>query len=168
MKTLNKVLNIFEDGLIATLLFSATILLFANVILRKYFNSSTTWAEEAIRYAMIWITFIGGSVCARNYLHVGIDLVAENSTPKVKKILTAIAEILSAIFSFILAYFGYENTMLVFETSQLSPALRMPMWIVYVSIPIGCTIMAIRFIVNFWKTINDKIDKDEQPDFRTL
>lgn len=168
MKKLNKALNMFEDGLIAILLFSATVLLFVNVILRKYFNSSTTWAEEAIRYAMIWITFIGGSVCARNYLHVGIDLVAENSSPKIKKILNAIAELSSAVFSFILAYFGYENTRLVLETSQLSPALRMPMWLIYISIPIGCTIMGIRFIVNFWKTINDKSDKDDTPDFRTL
>lgn len=168
MKKLTKAWGFIEESLTGVLLFSATVLLFVNVLMRYFFKSSTTWAEEVIRYAMIWITFIGGSLCARDYLHVGINLIAENSPPVVAKALNAIAEFFSALFSFVIAYLSYENTKLVFETSQLSPALRMPMWIVYISLPIGCTIMGFRFIYNIWKTINDKNIKDDTPDIRML
>lgn len=168
MKSIVKIWGKIEESLTGALLFSATILLFVNVIMRYFFKSSTTWAEEVIRYMMIWITFIGGSLCTRDYLHVGITLLAENSTPKVAKILTALAEIVSGIFSFIIAYYSLENTLLVLKTSQLSSALRMPMWIVYISLPIGCTFMGIRFIHNVWKTIKDKNIKDDTPDFRML
>ncbi|KAB3529719.1 TRAP transporter small permease [Alkaliphilus serpentinus] len=166
---MNKVLVRFEEGLIAFLLLAATILLFTNVILRYVFSNSPTWAEEVIRYIMIWITFIGGSVCVRNYLHVGIDIFVSNAPPKIKKLLMMLAELVSALFCFIITYYGYENTMLVINTSQKSPALYMPMWFVYIAIPIGSFLMAIRFGINAWKTATDRLDdNNDKLDMSTL
>ncbi len=169
MKKTNKIFSLFEESLIAFLLFGATILLFVNVVLRYVFSSSPTWAEEVIRYTMIWITFIGGSVCVRNYLHVGIDIFVVNAPSTVKKTLTVLSELASSLFCFIITYYGYENTMLVIDTSQKSPALYMPMWIVYIAMPLGTFLMAIRFAVNAWKTATGRIDDDnDKLDMSTL
>ena len=58
---IDKVLFGFEGYLTGLLLLGSTLLLFVNVFLRYVFHSSTTWAEEAIRYAIIWVTFIGSA-----------------------------------------------------------------------------------------------------------
>ena len=39
---------------------------------------------------------------------------------------------------------------------QRSPAMLLPMWIVYISIPLGCLLMTIRFTVAGVRTLSDK------------
>lgn len=169
MKQIDKILSRFEEGLTGFLLIITTLILFSNVVLRYGFSSSPTWAEEVIRYGMIWVTFIGGSICARNKLHVGIDIFLSYFKPLPRLILEVTAELLSALFCAILTYLSYLNTMLVFETVQRSPALMMPIWIVYIAMPIGAFLMTVRFIQSAWKTANNKHTKNSDPlDMSTL
>jgi C4-dicarboxylate transporter, DctQ subunit len=163
MKSLFKLIEKIENSLITVLLFSTTVLLFVNVVLRYVFKSSTTWAEEVIRYAIVWVTFIGGSVCVRNKLHVGIDIFVSNMPLKVKKIFLVIADIFSAFFCGFITFYGYENTMLVVDTAQKSAAMMMPMWIVYMAMPIGSLLMTIRFLANAWKVFKDTSDDNKDP-----
>ena len=86
---IDKVLFGFEGYLTGLLLLGSTLLLFVNVFLRYVFHSSTTWAEEAIRYAIICVTFIGNSICARRGSHVGIDIFAQLMPPLGRKIVLA-------------------------------------------------------------------------------
>jgi C4-dicarboxylate transporter, DctQ subunit len=163
MKSLFKSIDKIENGLISVLLFSTTILLFVNVVLRYVFKSPTTWAEEIIRYAIVWVTFIGSSVCARNKLHVGIDIFVANMPIKIKKMLLILADLFSAFFCLFITFYGFQNTMLVVDTAQRSPAMLMPMWIVYISMPIGAFLMTIRFLINGWKILKDVNDDNKDP-----
>ena len=54
-----------EEFFCASAILLTTVVLFVNVVLRYGFSASTSWAEELIRYLMIWITFIGGCVWNR-------------------------------------------------------------------------------------------------------
>ena len=161
LKRIDKILTDFEEVLNGSFLIAATLLLFVNIVLRYFFHSATTWAEEAIRYAMIWITFFGGSICARNKMHVGIDIFAQMAPPVLKKIMLVTAQLSAALFTALLTIYSFELTMLLVETSQKSPALMMPMWIVYVSMPLGGALMTIRFIVAAYKVYKEKPDDVE-------
>jgi C4-dicarboxylate transporter, DctQ subunit len=163
MKSLLKSIEKIENSIITVLLFSTTILLFVNVVMRYVFKNSTTWAEEVIRYAIVWVTFIGGSVCARNKLHVGIDIFVANMPLKIKKILLILADLCSAFFCAFITFYGYQNTMLVVDTAQKSPAMLMPMWIVYMAMPLGALLMTIRFLINGWKILKDVNDDNKDP-----
>ncbi|KUO51827.1 MAG: hypothetical protein APF76_02750 [Desulfitibacter sp. BRH_c19] len=146
MSKLDKVLTSIEENINGALLLSATIVLFVNVVLRYVFKNSTTWAEEAIRYAIVWVTFFGGSLCARKRMHVGIDIFVQMAPPLAKKILMACAQLSAALFTALITYFGIVSTQLVIETAQKSPAMLMPMWIVYIAMPLGSALMTIRFV----------------------
>ena len=74
-----KILNKIEDVFCAVSLLLTTLILFVNVVLRYVFSASTSWAEEMIRYLMIWITFIGGSVCVRHSAHIRMDFLLRYS-----------------------------------------------------------------------------------------
>lgn len=65
-KTLTERLVWLEDNILAIIVFAITILLFVNVVLRyanRYFVELPTisWAEEAIRYGIIWTTFLAAA-----------------------------------------------------------------------------------------------------------
>lgn len=147
MQKIDKVLSTGESILTGTLILASVIVLFVNVIARYFFSAASSWAEEAIRYVCIWITFVGGSQCAKAGTHVGIDLVVQILPASAKRIVAALGQFIAAIFTAICVYAGYLSTQLVVTTNQKSPAMLMPMWIVYICVPLGCLLMSIRFII---------------------
>ncbi len=161
--------NVFEEGLSAMLMISSTLILFVNVVLRYLFHNSTTWAEEVIRYSIIWVTFVGGSVCAKQGEHIGIELFTTLLPPKANKALRVFANLIAAVFVAIFAVYAFKLTMQVIQLNQRSPAIYMPMWIVYSSMPLGGFLMAARFLelaYKTWKGSEEAGDKD--PDLLKL
>lgn len=155
----NKLINLlnkFEEWVNGAILLGATGILFVNVILRYIFHNSTSWAEEAIRYIIIWVTFFGGSICARQGDHVGIELFTSMTPPAVQKALKILADLLSIIFLILLTYYGWLAMRTVIITDQRSPAMLMPMWIVYLALPLGSAFMAFRFICILIQRFKDK------------
>ncbi|MFT6642156.1 MAG: C4-dicarboxylate transporter DctQ subunit, partial [Flavobacteriaceae bacterium] len=73
--------------MIGGLLASASLILFANVVARYVFNWGVPWAEELVRYEIIWMVFIGGSVAVRKGIHIGIDILATVSPPKTQTVI---------------------------------------------------------------------------------
>src|SRR5689334_25384467 len=58
-KAFDKLLLSANRGAVIALLAAMAIMVFANVALRFLTDHSILWVEEASRYAMVWLTFIG-------------------------------------------------------------------------------------------------------------
>ena len=141
-----RLLNRFEEFFCGMALLTTTIVLFLNVVLRYVFKSSTSWAEELIKYLMIWIAFIGGSICVRQGKHVSIDFFYEFLSIKSKKVLAIIIHLIAIMFCSVMVYYGFKIILFIMKTGQVSPALQIPMWIPYLAIPLGFVLMLLRFI----------------------
>lgn len=136
-----------EEFFIGSALLAATALLFVNIILRYFFSANTTWAEEFIRYAMIWITFIGASVCFRRGIHVGVDLLMNSLKRTGQKYLTVYINILSIIFMGFLVKFGVDLVLFSINTGQITPSLKINMYWIYLAIPVGATLSIIHLVL---------------------
>lgn len=145
MKSANKVLSKVEQYFIAILLLAVAVILFINVVLR-FFGTSIMWAEELARYAIVWITFVGASVCVYKGAHIGVDVIMNILGEKSKKILSLILVLFSLIFSLTFTYFSLKITMNVHGTNQVSSTLGVPMYIVYAAMPVGGILMSIRYL----------------------
>lgn len=77
LNKLEKGLTHAENAVNGFLILAGVLVLFVNIIARAVFHNASSWAEEAIRYSIIWVTFFGGSQCAKAGNHVGIDLVIQ-------------------------------------------------------------------------------------------
>lgn len=143
---LMKFLEKLEDTFCALALLVTALVLFANVVLRYVFSASTSWAEELIRYLMIWITFIGGSVCVRKGAHIRMDFLLTMLPARVASALTRLVFLISAVFCGLLFWYSLRLVMFTVELEQMSPALEIPMWIPYVAMPLGSALMCFRFL----------------------
>lgn len=155
LEKIDKALSGFEDYLTGFLLLSCTIVLFVNVVLRYFFHSATQWAEEAIRYAIVWVTFVGGSICARKGSHVGIDIFAQAMPPFGKKLVLCAGQVAAGVFMAACTYLGWRIFMMVVQTGQKSAAMLMPMSIVYFSMPLGfalTTVQSFAAAVRLWRS----------------
>lgn len=148
-----KLLGRFEEAFCGTALLATTVILFINVVLRYVFKASTSWAEEVIKYLMIWITFIGGSICVRRGAHVSIDFFMAYLSEKMRKAVSALVFVVSICFTLTMTYYGVTVISFTIKTAQVSPALQIPMWIPYLSVPFGFSLMSLRLIQEFIKLI---------------
>ncbi|QNB46318.1 TRAP transporter small permease subunit [Thermanaerosceptrum fracticalcis] len=142
-----------EEWFCGLALFSTTIILFINVVLRYVFRSSTTWAEELIRYIMVWIAFIGGSICVRKNLHVAIDFFLYFIGPKGKRIMAILVNLVCFVFSAMMVRLGWQLVSFTMSKNQVAPALGIPMYLPYLALPLGFILMTIRFGQNIYKQV---------------
>ncbi|PIE55605.1 MAG: C4-dicarboxylate ABC transporter substrate-binding protein [Dethiosulfovibrio peptidovorans] len=137
-----RILNKIEAYFCGTALILTSLIIFVNVVLRYVFHASTSWAEEAVKYLMIWITFIGGSICFRKGLHVSIDFFLSYISESARRIVAAAVLAVCLVFVIFMIYYGFRLVLFNFSTGQVSPALRLPMWIPYLAIPLGFLLMS--------------------------
>ncbi|EHM13870.1 TRAP transporter small permease [Jonquetella anthropi] len=134
MKYVNHATKIF----LATCLLFAIILLFVNVTLRYFFKSAIFWAEETLRYLIVWITFIGSSMCIREESHIAIDVLSNVLSRKGKCILKILLNVVGIIFGAILLIVSFKFIQKVYTTNQVSSTIgNMPMYVIYLCFPIG-------------------------------
>lgn len=137
MKNVKNVLVKFEEYFLSVMLLATTLVLFVNVLLRYFLNASQPWAEEFIRYAMIWISFLAASTCFRNGMHYGVDLILRVKSKTFVRIARIFIELCCLVFSVFLLKYGWEAAMFNLKNGQVSPALRMPTGYVYLIMPIS-------------------------------
>ncbi len=154
-------LDKLEEYFCGAALLTATLIVFTNVILRYVFKSGTSWAEELVKYLMIWITFIGSSICVRKHAHVSIDFFYEMLPVKSKRLATIVVDIIALFFTVSMAFYGSKLVIFSISTGQVSPALQLPMWIPYVAIPLGFVLMSLRLAQNLYAQVFMKVHVSE-------
>lgn len=135
----------FERLFCSLALLVTALVLFINVALRYLFNSSTSWAEELIRYLMVWITFIGTSLCVRQSAHIRMDFLLGRFSERTKRAVGRVVFGLSALFCLALTWYGVRLTAFSYRMGQTSPALGIPIWAVYLCVPVGSFMAAWQF-----------------------
>lgn len=136
-----------EEYFIGIMLLAITGIIFANVILRYAFQSSLSWAEEFARYGVIWITFIGGSVCVYRGLHIAVDVWSELLSTRVNRWWLTGVHALSAATCGAFVWYSTQLVIKAIHTNQKTIALGLPMWLVYSAMTVGGTLMLFRFLM---------------------
>jgi C4-dicarboxylate transporter DctQ subunit len=153
---LNQISNRLEKGFLAGAIITCSLLLFLNVVMRYVFLLPIYWAEEFVRYLMVWLIFIGASQVTQWGGHVAVDIVPRVLSKRGNAILAFAVNLICILFCMILAYLSLQQMLRVMRAGQISPALEIPMWIAYLSIPAGTILMLIRFLQQFWRRIQGK------------
>lgn len=130
------------NGWVLILLLAAmSILIFTNVSLRYLTNASIIWADEAARYMMIWMTFLGSGLVLRTGGHVAITNLHDISAPIIQRLLRLIVTLLLLAFFVMFIWKGMEYALLM--QRQLTPATRISFTWIYAAMPVGFLLMAI-------------------------
>lgn len=156
MRKLDAVISRAEEILIGLLILSASVILFANVIARYVFNDGFSWAEELVRYEIVWMVLLGASVAARQGIHIGVDIMRRFSPPPMAKAVTLLVHAISIAFCVFLVVYGVQLTEQTHRFGQVSSALQAPMWAIQLAIPVGGLLMGIRFTQHFFRTLFDR------------
>ena len=143
---INRLLDHFEEFLIASFMAAATLITFTAVVMRYTTGSGIDWAQELTIYLFIWMAKFGAAYGVRTGIHIGVDFVVNAARPSFKRFLIITAMSLGVVFTGVIAFFGARWVIFIYGTGQISPDLEWPMWVIYLAIPFGSGLMCYRFI----------------------
>jgi C4-dicarboxylate transporter DctQ subunit len=166
MERLSKIYEAIEDWTAGLLLTGGLMLLFINVLGRYVFNFSFTWVEEVAVYMVIWGALIGASVALRDNHHIRVDMVYMLFPSSVQRIINIFANIVGLSFSAFVTYYGLFLVQKMMMTGQLSSGVGIPLWIVYMILPIFGFLLGARFITRLVRLLRGlpETDKEENPE----
>ncbi|WP_116124796.1 TRAP transporter small permease [Lewinella sp. IMCC34183] len=100
------------------------------VFTRYVMSNQASWSEELARFLLIWIGILGAAYASGQRLHLSIDLL--NNKP------VRLIAVLIILFAFgVLVLGGSRLVLLTAELGQRSPALGIPMSLIYSVVPIS-------------------------------
>ena len=147
-----------EEWILAVSLGFIVLLVIAQVISRYIVTFPMGWSVELSRYILIWIAWISASYAVQHNTHIRVEILKDRLSRKYKKILELIILVLWFAFALFLAIAGTHFTMSVGKTTQYSPSLEMPMWIVYLGVPIAGLLMSIRLFQQVMIILRNGVD----------
>ena len=116
------------------ILAAMAVMVFLNVALRFATDRSILWVEEASRYLMIWLTFLGIGPVLRYGGHLGIDSLQEMLPRHAASIRACVFALLAGFFAFMI-WVGVRYAAFAWE--QTTPVMGIPIGAVYLAMPIG-------------------------------
>ncbi|SET82178.1 TRAP transporter small permease [Paracoccus homiensis] len=131
----------------ALALFTFMILIVGLQFFTRYaLNDSLAWTEEAARYCLIMLTFLGSAICVRQGSHLLIGVIFRHLPRPAIKPLAMFNELAMAGFFGGLAWLGL--TMIERTSRQMMITLPFPKSYAYTVITLGCGLAMLYGIVN--------------------
>ena len=118
---------------------------FLQVFSRYVIGNAITWTDECARYCYIWLDILGAAVLVYQGGHAVVDILSKKLKGLAKKIHDTFCYVVLGYMGVIFAAFGYKLCQVTI--AQKSPALKLPMGLVYGVLPI-CGVLIGLFTVN--------------------
>jgi C4-dicarboxylate transporter DctQ subunit len=143
-----------EKFIVGVLALCATLVSFWAVIARYILHNPPDWGEEVVIYLIIWAVFITASILAAEKGHVAATLIVERFPMKTRRYLAVFNGVVAFAFCVAVSILGFRivSAAYVFDERSLT-ALRFPVWIPYLSVAAGCTLVALRYVVRVYRLV---------------
>lgn len=133
-KTIDKILANFLVIIMAVMVLNVL----WQVASRFILGSPSSFTDELARYLMIWVGILGAAYISGRNMHVAIDVLPTRLSQPTQKRLMFIVRILIILFCLLAMVIGGSRLVYItYVLGQNSPALQVPLAVVYAVIPIS-------------------------------
>jgi TRAP-type C4-dicarboxylate transport system permease small subunit len=145
-----------EEFMMATGVILMAINTIANVISRFIFNHSIIFAEELNSVFILLVTFAGVGYAARHGRHIRMSAIYDHMSDKKRKLLMILITGVTALCMLFLAWFSVEYIINIQSKGRVMPALGVPVYIVYLWVPIGFFVTGVQYALTMIKNLQEK------------
>jgi len=161
---LNKVIKFldehFEEYFMGVFLIGISCVMFLQIIMR-FIGASLPWAEESCRYLYIGSVFLSMSFTIKKGIILRVDLLLSKLPNIIHKIVEIILQLVNIAFFIFMTYYSIITVDGIKISAQTSPAMELPMYLVYMIIPIGCFLAVVRSVQQLYLVVKNKVVKEE-------
>lgn len=161
MNRFSRIFQNIEEYVLGLSILALAIYACVQVFTRYALNFSFTSYEEIGRYTCVFITFLGASLGIKRSSHFAMTALTDRLPYRTAHVISALVWLISAVFFFVVTYYGVIHCIKQYRFETISPALRIPMYIPFLPIPAFFTIMGFRSLWKVYQDIRDTIKGEE-------
>lgn len=154
-RSLFNVIHRVEEFLIAWAMILIAGLTIANVISRTVFDYPLAFAEELTQFLIILVCFVGLSYAASQGRHIRMTALYDLLPLRPRKVLMIVIAAVTGALMFFLAYASLAYIHIIRDLGPVSPVLRLPLYIVYFSVPLGLVLAGIQYVLTVIRNLTD-------------
>ena len=125
----------------------ATGIMLLEAISRSALAHSYFWAEESVRYLMIWAFFLTLGCAGRAGHMIRTEMLVERLSPGLRRAVNIVTTALGVLFSAILLYASVPQVLRYRSMGMMTESnLDLQMWVLFLAMPIGAILMGIYYI----------------------
>ena len=130
------------------MLLAMTIVIGVMVFMRYVMGIGIRWANELALLLQVWFTFIAMALGVRKRLHISINIMPENLSPKLSWILDKFHSLVIAGIGLVMVYYGRE---LVISTMRsVLPAMGLRSGYLYLALPVGGALILLEALADLF------------------
>ena len=127
-----------------------------NVIARFVFGDSIMFSGELNRILIIMITFAGIGYAARHGRHIRMSAIYDGLPVGGRKVLMIGIALFTALVMFFLCYYSIVYIIDLQSKGRVLPSLQLPIWIIYIWVPLGFLITGIQYLLTAIKNLTSR------------
>ena len=148
-------MNLVEDIFLGVGFIVIIAITFLQVIMRVVVNNSLSWSEELVRYVYIWLCWVGVSLAERRNEHIQLTFITDRFPQKTQKVIGICVSLILIVLSCWLIYQGVMLVDTLRDAGSTSIALKIPMHLVYLSMPVGMLLFGVRVVAKLVHQLRD-------------
>ena len=145
------------------LLLLVTILVSYTVVVRYIGLKPPVWVLQYVEYALLWTTFLGAGWLLREKGHIYIDTLTNRLPSGIRGVLDVIVNILGCVVCLVIVWFGTARTIDIINRGIVDvKGVSVPMYPIFVIIPVGGLLLLLQFIRNVFKPTGDLLKTEDK------
>lgn len=125
------------------------------VIRREVFAYSSIWGEEVVRYAFIYLAWIGAAAAVKERAHIRIDVIFAFVSPTMKTLLYIFGDLVMLAIAVLALRWSLDVVSVSWKFGSISHGLRVSMVWFLAAVPVGFGLMAYRLVQSLARDIAD-------------
>ena len=109
-----------------------------------------SWSKEFALILLLWVGFLGASVCAYKAKHLKIEALSRAVPPKLKGVFAGLGFLVGGAFCFLMVWLSYQYLTDPYgpiATDARFPQTQLPDWLATLALPVAFGFTGLRFVV---------------------
>jgi C4-dicarboxylate transporter DctM subunit len=130
-------ISVYSATLSGISMFLVALMTTYEVILRRVFDSPTTWVFAVSLFIMVWFVLLSAPLGLKEGKQIVVDFIVDNFSERTKAALGILTYTASLIFIITIGYYGLEMCLEAYDKGITSMGLLLyPQWLLYLCFPV--------------------------------
>ena len=149
MPLVKKIIHHFEEYIACICLSAVAISVFTQVIARYIFKVGLHWTEPVASVSMVWLVYMGASLCIRERYHIRIVIVVQMLPTAIGRCVIIVSDILWFLFSALMVKVSWSYLTVMWQFPEINSSLGYNEFYPQVILVIGYSLMILRLIQTY-------------------
>ena len=165
---LDRALLWLESSIVGVGVAGIALISIVNVVARNLGGGGLPFAEEASQACMLWITFAGLGLAARQARHIRMAAFYDQLRHRARRWAWMAIAAGTSLLLLLLTVLAVRYVIQAQSIGAVTPALRVPLWWVYLIVPAGLALGALEYALTWVRNLGStqvyvSFDRTEPP-----